>query len=321
MMESPAQSSSAPAGPDWLQITHDVHCPLCEYNLRGIREPRCPECGYRFEWEEVLNPRRAEHPYLFEHHPRHNIWSWWRTLIGSWWPSTFFQSLHPTQKSRVGRMMIFWALGGVWLMLSCVLSGLSVLAVFAQHLTTWGINRYGYAVPGTALTFDNMVTAWLSREWPEYLHTVLIPIHLVIPFAWPWLTLAALLIFRVSMRRAKIRTVHVLRCAIYSFDPVFVAICFVLADIPVFLSSGPLGRGPMRAYYFWLDYSLLILVAFSSWGTYRLWKGYRYYLRFDHPCATVVACQILVWLMMIALISIFVPRLIDLFVARSIEFF
>ena len=23
----------------------DVPCPLCQYNLRGLRSPRCPECG------------------------------------------------------------------------------------------------------------------------------------------------------------------------------------------------------------------------------------------------------------------------------------
>lgn len=29
---------------DFLRI-RDVPCPLCGYNLRGLQEPRCPECG------------------------------------------------------------------------------------------------------------------------------------------------------------------------------------------------------------------------------------------------------------------------------------
>ena len=29
---------------EWL-ADHDVECPLCKYNLRGLVEPRCPECG------------------------------------------------------------------------------------------------------------------------------------------------------------------------------------------------------------------------------------------------------------------------------------
>ena len=40
--------------PDWDSIPDEILCPLCEYNLRGIPEPRCPECGFKFEWDEVL---------------------------------------------------------------------------------------------------------------------------------------------------------------------------------------------------------------------------------------------------------------------------
>lgn len=33
-----------------------LRCPECEYNLTGLIEARCPECGRRFDWDEV---RRA----------------------------------------------------------------------------------------------------------------------------------------------------------------------------------------------------------------------------------------------------------------------
>ena len=26
--------------PPWESVSHDVRCPLCEYNLRGLTEPR-----------------------------------------------------------------------------------------------------------------------------------------------------------------------------------------------------------------------------------------------------------------------------------------
>ena len=52
-----------------VSATDDALCPLCQYNLRGLQEPRCPECGYRFTWEEVLDPSRRLHPYLYEHRP------------------------------------------------------------------------------------------------------------------------------------------------------------------------------------------------------------------------------------------------------------
>lgn len=60
MERPPADSTPAipleanSAVPDWSTIGREIHCPLCEYNLRGLSEPRCPECGYQFEWAECF---------------------------------------------------------------------------------------------------------------------------------------------------------------------------------------------------------------------------------------------------------------------------
>ena len=37
---------------------------------------------------------------------------------------------------------------------------------------------------------------------------------------WPWLTFLSLMVFRISMRRARVKSVHVLRCVLYSADGV-----------------------------------------------------------------------------------------------------
>jgi hypothetical protein len=41
-----------------------VVCPLCGYNLAGLREARCPECGSAFTLEQLLTaqPTRETHP-------------------------------------------------------------------------------------------------------------------------------------------------------------------------------------------------------------------------------------------------------------------
>jgi len=40
--------------PDWDAIDFDVLCSRCDYNLRTLTRPRCPECGLEFQWPEVL---------------------------------------------------------------------------------------------------------------------------------------------------------------------------------------------------------------------------------------------------------------------------
>src|SRR5207249_584070 len=50
--------------PDWPTYESDLFCPLCGYNLRGLEQPRCPECGYAFAWRQLLVETRNRHPYL-----------------------------------------------------------------------------------------------------------------------------------------------------------------------------------------------------------------------------------------------------------------
>ena len=41
-----------------------ILCPVCGYNLTGLREARCPECGGSFTLDELVaaQPQRDEHP-------------------------------------------------------------------------------------------------------------------------------------------------------------------------------------------------------------------------------------------------------------------
>src|SRR3954464_15190796 len=79
-----------------LSSGESLACPMCGYDLRGQIDPRCPECGYTFDWEELRDPTRRLHPYLFEHHPRRNVWSFIRTLTAGLRPRRFWSMLYPT---------------------------------------------------------------------------------------------------------------------------------------------------------------------------------------------------------------------------------
>ncbi len=46
---SPPATDGKPIFPDM-----DIPCPHCGYNLRGIVEPRCPECGREFDSDQLL---------------------------------------------------------------------------------------------------------------------------------------------------------------------------------------------------------------------------------------------------------------------------
>src|SRR5262245_18628420 len=89
--ENVTAASASIAPPDWATIAETIRCPLCEYDLRGLANPRCPECGRDFVWIELLDPARRRHRYLFEHHPERNVWSFVRTLVGGLLPWRFWR--------------------------------------------------------------------------------------------------------------------------------------------------------------------------------------------------------------------------------------
>src|SRR2546423_6680353 len=104
------ENSGTAASPSWETQRLEITCPMCEYNLRGLTEPRCPECGYRFAWEDLQDVTRQAHPYLFEHHPERNFKSFWQTARGGLRPLSFWRELHPAMPSKPRRLITYWCL-------------------------------------------------------------------------------------------------------------------------------------------------------------------------------------------------------------------
>src|SRR6185436_3418471 len=87
----------APPVLDTPQERDALACPLCRYPFRGLstlERPQCPECGYRFEWVELLRARQHKHPYLFEHHRGRGVRSFVRTFVQGLMPRRFWSSLN-----------------------------------------------------------------------------------------------------------------------------------------------------------------------------------------------------------------------------------
>jgi hypothetical protein len=118
--------------------------------------------------------------------------------------------------------------------------------------------------------------------------------------AWPWLTFVVLLIFIRSMKRARIRPEHVLRCTIYSGDiALWVAASLLIA--PLARHSRSMAN-PFQISWFGLSHSdamlagMLAIVTVWLAASWRLWRAYQRYLRFDHAFAIVLVSQDIVGL-------------------------
>ena len=304
-MDFPTDPPAAgPAAPPPLLDTPETRdalaCPLCGYSLRGLAaagRPQCPECGYAFDWTELLRARQHDHPYLFEHHPRRNARSFARTFAAGTRPSRFWSSLNAGHAVRPRRLFVYWL----------VVATVTILTGLAGAVVAHGSMAYYQNVvwmggpPGTAA---------LLREFCDNLFGghVLEAYVLIAALLWPWLTMATLLLFRASMRRVRVRPAHVLRCVVYSADA-FVWIGAAVATLALLRYYNWHWLGPRRM---WDETPsdrqtaacFLLLMALAS---YRLGVAYRRYLRFDQPWSTAVASQVVVFLFLTTALSIFYP--------------
>ncbi len=96
-VSDPPLPVTADGAPDWDLLTTPILCSRCAYNLRGLSEPRCPECGLPFAWRDVLSAGLLRSKFLFEHNWRRRpLGSYLETLLRSLWPARFWSrvSLH-----------------------------------------------------------------------------------------------------------------------------------------------------------------------------------------------------------------------------------
>jgi hypothetical protein len=108
---------------------------------------------------------------------------------------------------------------------------------------------------------------------------------------WPWLTVLSLLVFRASMLQARIKTGHVLRCVIYSNDPLLLLAPLLVLTISVVPRAGSVVLPTMIP-----TAQVIIAAIILAVLTFRLGQAYYLYLRFPHVVATVIASQLMVGL-------------------------
>ena len=331
-----SEQPAAPAG-----AAAEVACPLCEYDLRGLAEPRCPECGYRFTWEEIRDPTRRLHPYLFEHHPERNAWSFIRTLLGGLRPRRFWQRLAPQQPANPRRLALYWVLvlaSGLPALLTVCLT--VAVQMDAHHRRSRVLIAKSFLAPGKeeelARWEGELFRAFGTRTIHQYFqrHLPLFPsgwfvwrvvdhtyprfvlTSLVLVALWPGVTVIGMrLMLWVSVRRARVRPIHLARCAVHAADVgawYFLGVGIVAALLAAEGLAGGysayLPRPGSNGFRLLIASNVALLLTFLV-ACYRLIVASRTYLRLPHAGVVVVLTQLVIVLVLIMAVE-FVGRLL-----------
>jgi hypothetical protein len=267
--------------PDWSgAFVGEASCPLCDYNLRGLVEPRCPECGYRFEWSELLDAARRPPAYLFEHARRRRVRAFLWTQAVGWLPRRFWgRVLRPTHDVMTDRLAQYW-----WWSAAMFAIGPLLTIIIPSFLLA---NENNPSIVSAMRGLSGFIAVWLSRHGG---FALAVGAALVLWIAWPFLTIGSLLIFTDSMRRANVRREHVGRCVLYSCDAGLIA--GVVAPSLYFL----LGIDHHAVLGAPTEIIVILSMLFCVFVAFRLAHAYALYLRFPHAVMTVVLSQVVVLL-------------------------
>ncbi len=120
---------------DTPSIEADPLCPHCDYNLRELRETRCPECGESFTWDAVEAYTHARRAYQFEFQARRRpVRSFLKTTVSLIWPARFWRDF-PVD-AGVQRFALFVQLG-ISLILAAAFYVLGLTLLVTVEFLVW----------------------------------------------------------------------------------------------------------------------------------------------------------------------------------------
>jgi hypothetical protein len=212
--------------PDWDAIAFDVFCSRCEYNLRGLIQPRCPECGLEFNWVDALDWKSRAHDYLFEYNWRRKpVRSWLQTVWRSFRPRRFWTEVSLHDRVHAGPLWFVLVFSIVGFLI--VLHGTAGLG----WLMCEGLGRliglprsYYFGISGSTNSLFVIVGECRAMLWSlataplSGLTAYLILLGAIA--AYVAAELALLCSLRQTITRCKLRTIHMLRVLAYTATPV-----------------------------------------------------------------------------------------------------
>lgn len=261
-----AQQPNQP--PNWDEVSVDVLCPRCGYNLRTLTGYRCPECGLQLDWNDIVSAayRVLENP-LFEYQcatrpVRSFLLTAWRCLT----PLRLWRGLAITDRPRIAPLVIFAVF---CLLIRCVLpiwgaAGKLAVNSYASYYH-WGGLVY---VVGE---FLKDLRHLLEVSYSYFFEAMCL--YIAAAFcAYLWLQL-----FSQTIARYKIHAGQLARVTVYSIVP---AVFFRTLESAI--ASATNGYDPFNPVAWYQHHSLFGVLAdvlVATWVLYSFCCGLTVYLR------------------------------------------
>jgi hypothetical protein len=282
-----------------------LHCPLCRYDVRGLPEPRCPECGHRFDWEELTNIPRQNLAWLFEHRRR------WQGYVACHLrllrPWAFWKSLRPAHRIEP-RRLAWWVL--LWLMLvALVPAAVAVSTVVRFDQTSRTLLARNIVFRETVAMnaeqnrqfmiqrFPRLSFPWQEESAPFWqmcgrelwwnLRTIGLPAGSVF-FAMPAGAFVVLAVLRQSRRKVKATPVQLFRVVAYLLPTAPLVVCAAIG------ASGAVWPGLFRNLGPWFQRTgtLPWLWAAYLFFVFSTYFAMRRYLDIRHPLGVTLAIAV-----------------------------
>lgn len=199
-------------------------CPRCAYDLEGMiatwtqscpLRATCSECGLDFDCTRALSPRLIGPRWSYEHGFQREVRRWWATSLLSLLPRRMFHALsadHRIHRSRLVRLIVIWIV--------ITHFGAAAACVTLEELAGWRPARLG----GWYVLIEPEFWRYHAKTFAfPYVQDLVIPVgpmsSMHVPcgptfllfFGPTFLMPAWLLLLGQSLRRAKVRNLHLVR--------------------------------------------------------------------------------------------------------------
>lgn len=226
-----AEALLSDEAPRWAEVSFEVYCPRCDYNLRGLTIARCPECGLPVDWRRLLESRIRGGDFLFEHAWRRGPFrAWMRTTAAALLPRRFWKRVTLYDPIHVGPLLTQLALTT-----TLALAGLHLLAWLIVWIAVTFFGARAWRSPRfTRLHPHDPILEQLSllAEWPRSLDPryLCLPATILLGFMG---AAAVLFTLHQTLERCRVRKLHILRVVVYCAPPVLGAMIVLLLAIAV----------------------------------------------------------------------------------------